>query len=203
MKEKLGQLENLLIEIEKTIEKEAYNQKLIQEITIEDWEKSIEDLELPDYTDDKRKIIRDNFLKMKSDKSFEEVEIPRLKSILENAQMRLINFIHESDENNDRIIIRKFIEHKIITTDTQISFGNKKEGNVVGYLTTLGDFKVNLNGEFKSFSSFNDAAHAVNERARDGWSDWVANDKSGQRQNLGYFKKELSKIMAMRGDLYE
>ena len=203
MKEKLGQLENLLIEIEKTIEKESDNQKLIQEITIEDWEKSVEDLELPDFTEGKRKVIRDNFLKKKSDKSLEEVDIPRLKSIIEKAQLRVINFIHESDENNDRKIIRKFIEQKIITTDTQISFGNKKEGNVVGYLSVLGDFNVKINGEFQSFSSCKDAAKAVNKRSSDGWKDWEIEDKNGTRKTLKDLKDELISLMQKRGGIYE
>lgn len=197
MKEKLDQLENLLIEMDKLVETETDRQKLMQEISIEEWDNLFSDeMGIPLLSPELIKSRRDYFLKKKSDKSLEEVSIPRFKAILEKAQLRVIDLIHESDENNDRKIIRKFIEHKIITTDTQISFGNRKDGNIVGYLTPLGDFQVKLNGKSQSFLSFNEAAQAVNERAKDGWSDWVANDKSGQLQNLKFFKKELRSLMS-------
>lgn len=207
MKEKLQNLETLLNEINDTIEK----QLRIEELSIDEFTNRVLDLEeeyikyaQPEKVESFKSInfsedLINDFISKKNDRSFFETELPKLKTILNNALALIDNkkALIEETRFGSRLgpsneTFKKLLFQKILTTETVISLSFDHQ-IYEGYLAENGYFYLHCNNNSKKpFSSFSTAASFVCKKPiQKGWEMWYAKDQNGNEHSLDYFRNTI------------
>lgn len=207
MKEKLEQLEKLLHEIAQIIDRRLK----IEKTTILEFDNLIRQLEKEYFTihsEEKRENFNEVKVKMiqdlmgeKTDHSFFDTDIPKLKSLLGDALAKLLNarnnlvmetkFGSKLGEPNKEFI--KLIAQNIVSGQSRI-MGTFNYKEYYGYLTGEGYFKVEI-GENKTklFSSFSTAAsYLCNKTVLKGWKVWSTELENKERKTMEYFKNLIT-----------
>ncbi|MEP7229947.1 MAG: hypothetical protein ABI691_06830 [Ginsengibacter sp.] len=195
MKEKIDQLEKLLAEISKLIERHLE----IKQIDLGKFDADYKSK--PNSSDDTEKHFYSDFRKTityhKNNSSFNEYDIPRFESLL-STSLKELQLIKDdpselsSIENKNRRPnpdIIKLIKQGILNTKSPI-YGEKNNKVFSGFLTEDGYLKLNSNGSFKKFGSLRYAAFKLwGSDNQSSWKFWKAKITiDSEEESLEYFK---------------
>ncbi len=195
MKEKIDQLERLLKEISKLIERHLE----IKQIDLGKFDADYKPN--PNSSVDREELFysafRETIISHKNNLSFNEYDIPRFESLLSTSLKELqlikddpleLSSIENKNRRPNSDIIR-LIKQGILNTKSPI-YSEKNDKVFSGFLTEDGYLELNSNGSFKKFGSLRYAAFKLwGSDISSSWKFWKAKVTiDSEEESLEYFK---------------
>ena len=206
MKEKIDQLENLLNEISREVDRRLK----IDVIDVEEYDDLICEFEkeyFSIHSEEKKETFNrlkvnliEDLIAKKNDRSFFNNDIPRLKSLLCDKLSKLENINNKmiadtrfgSRLKGPNPEFKRMLQENILSTETRI-FGRFNHIIYEGHLTRDGYFSLTVDAKkAKLFSSLSTAgSYVCNKPVLKGWELWFAIDENGNEQKMLYFTRNI------------